>query len=161
MHSGIRKFLRNKRGRKPIEAISIEKMTERNREVFFNSRFFTQRVRQEENREEKRRLQREEREKTAGERRETAQFGKGEEERDEQPKAPNIFYREETVQAREPEQIPRLGEESAFGARTMPNDFTQQENISEQAERISQEVRRASYRYGVGMEDWQFDEFAV
>lgn len=137
-------------------------MTERNREVFFNSRFFTERVpteKQEKETRVKKNVSQTEREESE-EKRQNSRESRWKKQREELPKAPRIFYREEAASQENPLQNPRLGEKSEQKSQER-YDLTQQETLSEQAERISQEVRRISYRYGVGMEDWQFDEFAV
>ena len=162
MRSGISKILSNKRRRKEIESIGTEKMTERNREVFFNSRFFTERVPTEKQEKEtriKRVVNQTEREESE-EKRQNSRESRWKTQREELPKALRIVYREEAAPQENPLPNPRLGEKSEQKSQER-YDLTQQETLSEQAERISQEVRRISYRYGVGMEDWQFDEFAV
>lgn len=138
-------------------------MTERNREVFSNSRFFTGRIPMENRGKEtraKRTVSQTEREESE-EKRQNSGESRLKAQREELPKAPRIFYREEAAPQENPLQNPRFGEEPARKSQGKQYDLTQQETLSEQAERISQEVRRISYRYGVGMEDWQFDEFAV
>lgn len=162
MRSGISKILSNKRRRKEIESIGTEKMTERNREVFFNSRFFTERVPTEKQEKEtriKRVVNQTEREESE-EKRQNSRESRWKTQQEELPKAPRIVYREEAAPQENPLPNPRLGEKSEQKSQER-YDLTQQETLSEQVERISQEVRRISYRYGVGMEDWQFDEFAV
>lgn len=161
MRSGISKILSNKRRRKEIESIGTEKMTERNREVFFNSRFFTSvpTEKQEKETRVKRVVNQTGREESE-EKRQNIRESRWKTQREELPKAPRIFYREEAASQENPLPNPRLGEKSEQKSQER-YDLTQQETLSEQEERISQEVRRISYRYGVGMEDWQFDEFAV
>lgn len=161
MHSGISKILSNKRRRKEIESIGTEKMTERNREVFFNSRFFTgvPTEKQEKETRIKRVVNQTEREESE-EKRQNSRESRWKTQREELSKAPRIVYREEAAPQENPLPNPRLEEKSEQKSQER-YDLTQQEPLSEQAERISQEVRRISYRYGVGMEDWQFDEFAV